>query len=311
MQGTQLANERNLNVTESDSRERLFNFEPNLFSKSYNHEAFLFEHNISGNPLFQFDRLFELCRRHPPENVKFRHGKISKLEDFDASFGRFNEDLTLESAINDFDNNGSYIAIYYPELDQEYRPIIERLLSEINEHIRGLDSPITWFATYIFMSTGQSVTPYHMDREMNFLLQIHGNKGACLWNGYDDMVIKPHERDLLLANFSAKRPQFRDELDKYGKQFELKPGTGLHHPFIAPHLISTKSQRSISLAVTYRTELSDIWTDAHCFNHHISKLGLAPSPVRVRHNSDYRKAKTIRFARKALKPFKKIRKLIT
>lgn len=43
--------------------------------------------------------------------------------------------------------------------------------------------------------------------------------------------------------------------------YELAPGLGVHHPFIAPHRVHTGSEASISLALTFRTRHSDIWTD--------------------------------------------------
>lgn len=283
-------------------------FDDDVFRENYNREAFSFRHNLSKEPLLQFEALFKLCRRLPEEQIQFRRGKVPVDINFDTSLSRNKEGLTLDSVIDDFDRNESYIAIYNPETDPEYKTLIECILSEISQKISGNDLPITWYSTYIFMSTGESVTPYHMDREMNFLLQIQGEKYAKLWNRFDDKVMTSSERDTLLTDRTKERPGYRPALENLSKNFELKPGIGLHHPFIAPHLISTTSARSISLAITYRTELSDIWTDAHNFNYYLRKLGLRPSVVGINKERDRRKATRIRFARKALKPVKNLMK---
>lgn len=281
-------------------------FNQTEFNRHYNRDAFSFSHNLSDEPLLQFEELFRLCRRLPEENIMFRRGKVPVDINFDTSLSQNKEGLTLDSVINNFDENESYIAIYNPESDPEYRELIERILSEISQNILDIDSPITWYSTYIFMSTGESVTPYHMDREMNFLLQIQGEKYARLWSRFDDKVMTSLERDTLLTDQNRKRPAYRPDLEELSKNFELTPGIGLHHPFIAPHLISTTSARSISLAITYRTELSDIWTDAHNFNYYVRKLGLKPKAVGFDRKADGTKAATIRLARKHLGPVKKL-----
>ena len=82
-------------------------------------------------------------------------------------------------------------------------------------------------------------------------------------------------------------------------RFELAPGLGVHHPFIAPHLVTTLANRSVSLAITFRTARSDTWSDAHRFNHHLRRLGLTPTPVGQSLARDKVKAQALRLARNA------------
>lgn len=285
---------------------KVLEFDATEFRRLYNREAFSFHHYLCNEPLLQFDALFKLCKRLPESNIKFRRGKVPVNINFDTSLTQSKEGLTLDSVIDNFDENESYLAIYNPEADPEYQSLIERILSEISRNILEIDSPITWYSTYIFMSTAQSVTPYHMDREMNFLFQIQGEKYAKLWSRFDEQVMTSAERDTLLTDEGEKRPAYRQALEGLSKNFELKPGTGIHHPFIAPHLISTKSNRSVTLAITYRTELSDIWSDAHNFNFYFRKAGLKPGPVGFDRKVDRWKAALMRLARKTLKPIMKL-----
>jgi len=281
------------------SRDRVFDFDEAVFRRDYNRRAFQFRHHLCGHPLFELDALFALCRRMPPNEVKFRTGEIPIDAEFDSSLQAYRGDLTLEDAIVNFQRKKTYIAIYNPESDDAYRSVIEGILGEIGAHTRSLDPHINWYSSYIFLSTGGSVTPYHMDREMNFLLQVAGGKHAKLWGRLDDAVMTSAERDRLLGDASELRPRYRESLESLAQSFDLTPGTGLHHPFIAPHLITTRSDLSISLAVTYRTELSDIWTDAHALNHRLRKLRLSPSPVGIALHRDRRKARALRLLRRA------------
>jgi hypothetical protein len=139
-----------------------------------------------------------------------------------------------------------------------------------------------------------------MDREMNFLLQIRGTKTVKLWDPRDPEIMTPAQKDQLLAAREEPRPIYKPSFERKAMTFALAPGLGVHHPFIAPHLVTTGKQLSISLAITFRTERSDRWTDAHRFNHRMrSRLGVAPGSVGSLGVVDATKAGIIRMGRQA------------
>jgi Cupin-like domain len=236
---------------------------------NYNRLAFLLKHRLQEHSAFQLDSLFALCRRMPPSEVRHRFGVVPDDAHFDSSLANYRAGLTLDDAIEHLEERKAYIVIYNPETDAEYQPVIEGLLGEIGWATRSFEHCINWYSTYIFISSQHSVTPYHMDREMNFLLQIRGNKTARLWDPNDDAVMTCAERDHLFNSGNDARPTYRPELESRAAHFELAPGLGIHHPFIAPHLVHTGPELSISLAITFRTPRSDLWSDAHRFNERI------------------------------------------
>lgn len=263
---------------------------PDLLERNYNLKPYLVEHRLAEHPLFALEPLFALCRRLPEDQVKHRFGVVPHDTHFDSSFDGYREQLTLDDAIDHLEEKRAYIVIYNPERDPEYKPVIEGLLGEIASAIRALDPDVNWYSTYIFISTRDSVTPYHMDREMNFLFQIRGTKTVRLWDPLDDEVMSPEQKDQLFAASNPSRPPYHDALMAKAMTFELKPGLGVHHPFIAPHLVHTGPAQSISLALTFRTKQSDVWTAAHRFNHHLRALGLHPMSVRRSAPIDHTKA---------------------
>ena len=296
---------RRLVAEARQSPQRILEFDKEQFRRDYNRRAFQFNHNLSNHPKFQLEALFDLCRRMPEAHIKYRLGEVPVDAEFDSSLERYRGGLTLDEALDNFLDKRVYIAVYNPEFDSEYKPVIERILEEISYHTEAMDPDINWYSTYLFISSVGSVTPFHMDREMNFLLQIRGTKEAKLWGRLDDRVMSSAARDTLLANRKKTRPVYDVSLEPYADVFELRPGTGIHHPFIAPHLITTRSEISISLAVTYRTRLSDIWTDAHYYNYLGRKLGMSPATVGLDVNDDHRKAgiiRTLRSLKRAIRP---------
>jgi hypothetical protein len=264
------------------------------FTAQYNRQPFLIWHRLHEHPLLQRDAVFELCRRHPRSSVLLRAGKVPVTEDFARSFDHFGKGMDLEDALQHFEDRQAYIVINNPERDPAYRAVIEGLLGEIARSTAVIDPDITWYSSYIFISSAQAVTPYHMDREMNFLFQIQGRKQVKLWNPNDDAVMTSAEKDELLAYASELRPPYKPATESKAQHFELRPGIGVHHPFIAPHVVSTESDFSISMALTYRTRRTDTWTDAHRVNHKLRQYGGKPRPVGDAPRLDYSKATLIR-----------------
>lgn len=275
-------------------------FEAKVVDASYNQAPFLLGHRLNEHEAFSLESLFGLCRRMEPGDVKVRTGAVPKDYHFDTSLKDHRQGLTLEDAIGDLEGRRAYIAIYNPERDAQYRPLIEELVGEIGLAVRRHERRINWYSTYVFISSAESLTPYHMDREMNFLLQIRGTKLAELWRGYDDAVMTSAQRDHIFSYDEDARAKYSDDLEARAQRFELVPGLGVHHPFIAPHLIRTTSQVSISLAITFRTPQSDMWSDAHRFNERILRpFHLPAGSVRQSATVDRAKAAMFRTVRRA------------
>jgi hypothetical protein len=91
--------------------------------------------------------------------------------------------------------------------------------------------------------------------------------------------MSPEEIDRLFGRFDLPRPAYQPEFERKAKTFELAPGLGVHHPFIAPHMVETGDDISISLALTFRTRRSDGIARLHILNHRLRRLGLKPPAI--------------------------------
>src|SRR5262249_19874655 len=120
-----------------------------------------------------------------------------------------------------------------------------------------------------------SVTPYHIDHEYNFLLQIRGRKSLAI---FDRSVVSEQElerfyrgehRNLVFAEHNARRA--------YG--FELGPGDGVHVPVNAPHYVRNGAEVSISFSITFRTPEGDRRGAVYVVNDRLRRLGLSPRAV--------------------------------
>jgi hypothetical protein len=291
----------------AEAAPRWLDIDADAMREHYDRAGFLVRHRLAEHPLFSADALFRLCRRMPAQAVKHRFGTVPADTHFDSSIERFRGELTLDDAIEPLVEKRAYIAIYNPENDPEYRPAIEGFLAEIGLAAQPFERFFNWYSTYVFISAHDAVTPYHMDREMNFLLQIAGRKTVRLWDPNDDVVMRPEQRDHLFSFDPDARPGWHDGLPARARVFELEPGLGVHHPFIAPHLVTTGQNFSISLAITYRTPRSDVMSDAHAYNDRLRRFGLGGIPVGRHPAVDVAKARALRGARAAKEVLQRLR----
>jgi len=254
--------------------EPLLAISPEDTSRCYNRRPYLISHTLQDCDLFSLQSICSLARRVPAQKVSIRRGKIASDTEIESSF-KSDRDISIDDVADGLESRGLYLYVENPERDPVYRDVMLRILANIAAGVRAVDGPITWYSAYFFVSSAESVTPYHMDREMNYLLQIAGTKNVRLWDQASSEVMTEVEKDRLLS-YVGERPGIRPEVDRISSSHTLTPGVGIHQPFIAPHLVRTASSLSISLAFTYRTTHSDRLTHAHHFNHLVRKMGLHP-----------------------------------
>jgi hypothetical protein len=243
----------------------------------YDRRPFIIQHFLASEPLLTFDRLAELALRLPPQDVLHRVGKVPVDSPFDDAHVKYAIGETLRETLKHFDALEAVVTINTPEKDPEYRPLAEAIIEELRQALRPLGEVITWYATYFFVSARGSITPYHMDRELNFLLQIQGIKRVRLWDPWDQRVMTTEEVEKLFALWGkVPRPQWLPRLDPLASETRIEPGLGIHHPFIAPHVVETLEEKSVSWAITFRTRASDRTTELAKINYFLRRLGMRP-----------------------------------
>jgi len=256
--------------------------EPVTFAANYDKRPFAFRHNLLGHPLLEWSSLVALAKRMPPGTVLHRRGPVPIGTDFDRAHENYANRLSLAETLERIEEVQGYVVINTPEQDPEFRPLVDGIIAELKERLATIDPGLYWHASYLFLSAGGSVTPYHMDRELNFLMQLRGSKEVQLWM---PDIMTPEEREALMTEWKGRRPAWKDSHREHVQSFRLSPGDGVHHPFIAPHLVQNGPELSVSFAVTFRTRGTDRKMNVYKMNHYLRRAGVRPlvpevSPVR-------------------------------
>lgn len=258
--------------------EQIIQTDPSNFQENFNSSHFMFSHNLAGHPLFEIPRLVELA------NTILSQGRTNKIQSYiskvpvQQKWDHRPKIKQITEAIAHIGESDSWVMLEDVQVDPEYAALLNQIISEL-EILTGkpLRKEMTWLGAYIFIGSPNSITPYHIDSELNFLFQIQGEKDMSLFNQNDRSVLSEDEiekfyiGDLNVANY-------RKENQSKASIYHLQPGKGLHHPILAPHWAKNENNVSVALSILFYLRPYDLKARIYQFNSYLRKLGLEPTP---------------------------------
>lgn len=226
-----------------------FQFSPVEFEQKFSQEPFLIEHSLCDHPLFEMDRLLELVRTLPEECIEYNAGDIDiSLEH--ALTPR--NGLSPEETVRRIEECRSWIVLKYVERHPEFRVLLDECLDELRPYTDGITPGMCQPQAFVFVTSPGSVTPYHIDPEHNFLLQIKGSKEVHQLDGRDRKILSDEQLEQFYLDRGRNLPLNRD-YENAGWVFDLQSGQGLHFPVTYPHWVKNGNAVSVSFSITFRT----------------------------------------------------------
>ena len=266
------------------------------FRNDFNHNSFLFSHSLVGNPLFELPRLTQLAefliKKEGPSSVRWKNADAP----VDAKWAQLppsEQVANVSDAIRNLQASGSWVVLYRVQNDPEYSAILEQALDDIEEMIgRPLRPEITWKDSYIFMASPHALTPYHIDHETAFLMQVHGNRMAYLWDQKDPSVLTQEEiENYYMGDLGAGT--YREENKDKAYAYHMDAGKGVHHPVLAPHYYKNGDDYSVACGVHLCLRDVDQMGRAYQVNSMLRKFGLKPTPPGVSPGKDKLKIRAL------------------
>jgi len=235
-------------------------------------KSFLVGHRLAGHPLFGLPQLVELARTLPPAQVEYNAGKVPVTLD-PAQTPRTG--LSAEETIRRIEHCSSWLVLKNVEREPAYAGLLERCLAEVRRAAPLAAAGMRQPECFIFVSSPGAVTPYHMDPEENFLLQLRGRKTLHV---FERSVLSEPEVERFFSG-AHRNLVYRDEHAASSRAFKLAPGLALHLPVIMPHWVQNGPEVSVSFSVTFRTTASARMAHAHRVNAALRRWGLRPGRV--------------------------------
>ena len=238
-------------------------------------------HNFHQHPLMQLPQLArlandlakrDLCRFIKPESKQtsyFDHAsKDHRGRDIAEVFARIEEP-------------GSWVALYHVEEDPTYRVFLDEVIATVRPLV-DREQPGTYMVHgFIFISAPPSVTPFHVDRENNFWLQVHGRKTLNVWDHRDRHVLPAAAVDHFIVYGGGVT--LDESLIPRSREFDVGPGQGVYWPSTSPHTTRTTTDWvvpgdgvSISIGVVFYTPHMRRMANIHAWNYFLRRLGVSP-----------------------------------
>lgn len=211
-------------------------------------------HRVGELPALQLPALIELGKRLEA------NGRI-RSHSHDATAGTaFNDAPQLHpnakgvaATLVDIEHAAAWMSLLNVQSDPEYREVVDEVLDSIRPQVEAVDPGMCYRAGWIFITSPGAVTPFHMDKEHNFILQLRGHKRLYVWDHRDTAAVSEHARDRFHRTHSRELLQWREELRERARVFDLEPGMGAYMPSTSPHLVENGDGPSITMSFTYYT----------------------------------------------------------
>ncbi|HEX3759258.1 MAG TPA: cupin-like domain-containing protein [Kofleriaceae bacterium] len=237
-------------------------------------------HALSEHPLLQIDALVELGRRQQQRKLVRTHSSAAtagtSFADAPSLHPNRNDAATT---LADIERAGAWMSLLNVQADPIYRRLVDEVLDEVRPIVERRDPGMCYRAGWIFVSSPRTVTPFHMDHEHNFILQIRGTKRLYTWDPFDREVVSERAQELFHDQHSRELVVWSEAWRARARVFELEPGLGGYMPSTTPHLVENGDGPSITMSFTYYTDATRQRELLYRGNAQLRRLGLEPRPV--------------------------------
>jgi Cupin-like domain len=237
---------------------------------------FMLNHTLQDNPLFELSKLVELAQSMPRDRIEYNSGKVAigvKPEDVPTI------ELAPAEVVRTIETASAWMVIKNVEERPEYRALLEAFVSEANIAAGKTASDFSDLQGFIFVSSANSTTPFHVDAEENILIQIKGDKLFTTFNNDDRSLVS--EEALEISPSKHRNQVYEERFAERATLHKMKPGDALHVPYYTPHWVGTGDTYSISMAMTWKTPKVLRLNKIRLMNGTLRRFGMPQKPPGV------------------------------
>jgi hypothetical protein len=263
-------------MTSVNGNSRLIEFDPAAFDPW---RVTPVKHRMAGHPLLERASLVELAKRLE------ERGRVRTHSDTAQATTSFNDapkehpnTVSVARSIENIEGARAWMSLLNVQTDPVYRELIDAVLDDVKPVFDEKDPGMCYRGGWIFVTSPKAVTPFHMDHEHNFILQILGKKRLYVWDPWDRSVVPERGQELFHSYQSRELVKFSEELREKALVFDLEPGQGAFMPSTSPHLVENGDNASITISFTFYTDSTRRRSLVYRGNTHLRRLGLAPRP---------------------------------
>jgi hypothetical protein len=248
------------------------------FPLHYNQSTFMFRHGLSGHPLLQLPSLIDLADRLEKYDGSYWSNGSAKVTDrWEKGADRRQ---SLRKTLENIEENDSLVILRYVVHD----PIAGPFFREVLTTIMRLAGPemardVLVGRANILIASPHRITAYHIDSDVNYLLQVAGDKSFAVFDQTDRTLITDEERERY-CNGDDSAACFKPNRQNEGTDHDLRAGFGVHVPCMAPHWARNREQVSIAVSCCFDLASTQRLVLVYKTNRRLRSLGIRPGSPR-------------------------------
>lgn len=275
--------------------QKLLSIDDDVFAAHFDRYPFKLTHELTDHRLLQLPRLVELARSMNRPILYFR-GDLA-IDQTDSAGGRAatkrtfvdrqlaRPELSAVDTIARIESAQAWMQLRDVGSDPQYAALLAEIIEEFREPAERVAPGLSVPRADIFVSSPGATTPFHLDEEHNFLLQIRGEKKLSIADGFDTEVLD-HGRLRAYFAGSGELAPYSERLEQHAVHVDLNPGEGVHIPPCHPHWVQNGSDVSISLGILWFSDVTARRRHLYRVNRWLERAGLNPAPPGERRTSD-------------------------
>ncbi len=237
-------------------------------------------HGLCGHPLLGIDALVGLGQRLEARRLVRTHSDAAAAGSPFSDAPRLHPNKrSAAETLSGIADAHAWMSLLNVQADPVYRKLVDEVLDALKPMVDRHDPGMCFRGGWIFVSSPGAITPFHIDHEHNFILQIAGRKRLYVWDPFDREVVSEQAQELFHDQNSREKIVWDDAFRSRARIFDLEPGQGGYMPSTAPHMVENGSEPSITMSFTYYTDSTRRRELLYRGNAQLRRLGFAPRPV--------------------------------
>ena len=237
---------------------------------------FALTHGLTDHPLFTLERLVELAQSMPRDRIEYNSGKLlpgQRPQDIPSI------DMAPPEVIKRIEEANAWMVIKGVEIDPDYAAILAHFVDAAQAAAGKRTDDYSDLQGFIFVSSANSTTPFHVDAEENILIQIRGDKFVHIFENGDRSLVS--EEAMEISPSKHRNQHYEPSYESRAQVFAMKEGDAVHLPYLWPHWVRTGGRYSVSMAMTWKTPDVNRLNKIRLMNGTLRHFGLPQRPPGV------------------------------
>jgi hypothetical protein len=248
------------------------------FPSTYNRSTFMFPHGLSGHPLLQLPSLIDLADRlEKYDGCYWSNGQAKVTDRWEKGADRRQ---SLRKTLENIEENDSLVILKFVVHDPIAGPFFRDVLKTIIQLVGPkMAEDVLVGRTNILIASPRRITAFHIDSDVNYLLQVTGDKSFVVYDQTDSTLVTEEERELFF-NGDDSAASFKPDRQNEGTEHDLRAGFGVHVPCMAPHWARNRDQASVAVSCCFDLASIQRLGLVYQTNRRLRSLGIRPRSPR-------------------------------